>query len=164
LVIGEIIKPHGVRGEVRVLPSTDLPERFSWLKTVYIGRAEPRPAGVEAVRSHQHWVLLKLAGIDNRDQAESLRGEWLQVPIDEAIPLEEDEYFLYQLVGLAVYDETGQQLGELVDVLETGANNVFVIRSPEGELLLPDIDEVIREIDLESGRVIVRLLPGLKAS
>jgi 16S rRNA processing protein RimM len=164
LVIGKILKPHGIRGEVRVQPTTDLPERFGWLKTVYVGEAEPRPTAVEAVRSHQNWVLLKLAGIDNRDQAETLRGEYLQVPLAEAIPLEEDEYFLYELVGVAVFDETGQHLGEVVDVLETGANNVFVVRGAEGELLLPDIDEVIREIELESGRISVRLLPGLRGS
>jgi 16S rRNA processing protein RimM len=161
LVIGEVMKPHGVRGEVRVLPHTDLPERFTWLKTVYLGEKNPRPVVVEAARLHQNLILLKLAGYDDRDAADSLRGEWLQVPESEAIPLEEGEYFLYQLVGLAVFSDEGEHLGELTRVLETGANNVFVVTGADREILLPDIDDVILAIDFDNGRMTVHLLPGL---
>ena len=161
LVIGEVAKPHGVRGEVRVLPHTDLPERFTWLETVYLGEENPQPVGVEMARLHQNIVLLKLAGYDDRDAAESLRGELLQVPETEAIPLEEGEYFLYQLEGLAVFSDEGEHLGELTQVLETGANNVFVVSGEKGDVLLPDIEDVILDIDFENGRITVHLLPGL---
>ncbi len=161
LVIGEVLKPHGVRGEVRVLPHTDVPERFTWLETVYLGEENPRPVAVEMARLHQNIVLVKLAGYDDRDAAETLRGELLQVPETEAIPLEEGEYFLYQLEGLAVFSDEGQHLGELTQVLETGANNVFVVSGADGEILLPDIEEVILDIDFENGRITVHLLPGL---
>lgn len=162
LVIGVVGKAHGVRGEVRVIPETDEPERFTWLEFVYVGEEAPRPVAVESVRVNQNTVLLKLAGYDDRDAAETLRGEWLQVPEAEAIPLEEGEYFLYQIKGLAVVTDEGEALGKLVDVIETGANNVFVIQGEQGQLLLPDIDEVILDIDFESSRMTVHLIPGLR--
>lgn len=161
LLIGQISKPHGVRGEVHVVPYTDVPERFTWLKEVYVGRDEPRRVPVVQVRVHNERILLRLAGYEDRDAAETLRGAWLQVPEAEAIPLEEGEYFLFQLEGLEVVTDTGERLGKLVEVLETGANNVFRIMGESGEVLLPDIDEVILEIDFDNGRMLVHLLPGL---
>jgi 16S rRNA processing protein RimM len=161
LIIGRALKAHGVRGEIRVAVHTDLPERFTWLKTVYLGETNPQPMSVEGVRFHQNFALLKLVGVDDRDAAEELRGEWLQVPLEEAIPLEEGEYFLYQLIGLTVVSDEGEALGELAEILETGANHVFLARGPRGDILLPDTKEVIRDIDFENGRMVVRLLPGL---
>lgn len=161
LIIGQVLRPHGVRGEMRVTPYTDVPERFTWLETVYLGDENPQPVGVEAARLHQDIILLKLAGYDDRDAAESLRGVWLQVPESEGIPLAEGEYYLYQLEGLAVYTDEGEHLGEITSVIETGANNVFVVEGVRGEVLLPDIDDVILDIDFTNGRVTVHLLPGL---
>ena len=162
LVIGVVGKAHGIGGEVRVIPETDQPERFTWLEVVYVGEEEPQPVVVESARVHQSTVLLKLAGYDDRDAAETLRGEWLQVPEAEAIPLEEGEYYLYQIKGLAVVTDEGEALGELVEIIETGANNVFVIQGEQGQLLLPDIDEVILDINFEIGRMTVHLIPGLR--
>ncbi len=166
LVIGEILKPHGVRGEIRVMPHTDLPERFLWIDTVFVGKENPQPVTLETARMHKNFVLIKLAGYDSRDAVERLRGAWLQLPEEEAIPLEDDEYFLYQLIGLAVYaltpdSEVEALLGELIRVLETGANNVFIVDGADGELLIPDIPDVILEIDFENGRMLVNLPPGL---
>lgn len=161
LIIGQITKPHGVRGEVRVQPHTDLPQRFTWLETVYLDDKDPQPAVVDSARLHKNMVLLKLAGVDNRQAAEALRGKWVLVPEEDAIPLEEGEYFLYQLIGLAVHTDAGARLGELVEVIETPANNVFRVAGDSGEVLLPDIEEVVLEIDFENGRITVHLLPGL---
>ncbi|MCA9936411.1 MAG: 16S rRNA processing protein RimM [Ardenticatenaceae bacterium] len=161
LVIGQILKPHGVRGEVRVNPQTSQPERFDWLEIVYLGETNPQPVEVESVRFHKNLILLKLVGYDSRDAVESLRGQWLQVAEEDALPLEEGEYYLYQLLNLEVYTEDGARLGVLVDVIETGANNVFVVRGSGDDLLLPDTDEVIRDIDFENGRITAHLLPGL---
>lgn len=122
-------------------------------------------AVVEQVRFHQRLVILKLAGCDSRDQAENLRGQWLQVPIEEAIPLAEGEYFYYQLIGLQVETTGGELLGELAEILETGANNVLVIRDTRhrtGDLLLPDIPGVVLDIDLKASRIVVKLPPGLR--
>ena len=140
---------------------TDLPERFEWLDIVYVGKTSPRPVGVEGVRFHKSWVLLKLEGCDDRDAAASLRSEWLQVPEEQGIPLADGEYYLYQLVGLDVYTEGGRHLGQIWEVLETGANNVFVVHGPLGEVLIPDITEVVLSIDFEAQEVLVRPLDGL---
>lgn len=163
LIIGQIIRPHGVRGEVRVVPHTDLPERFGWLQSVYLGLEEPQLLAVESARVHegQGVVLLKLAGYDDRDQAEMLRGQWLQVREEDAIPLEEGEYFLYQLEGLAVHSDDGRDLGYLQEIIETGANNVFVVQGEFGEILLPNTPEVILDIDFAARLMKVHLLPGL---
>lgn len=166
LVIGQITRPHGVRGEVRASIITELPERFQWLEIVYLSRQAddpaPRPVPVESARLHQGHVLLKLGGINDRNDAENLRTHWLLVPESEALPLDEGEYYLYQLEGLAVYTDEGEHLGEIVETIETKANNVFVVNGSGGELLLPDIDDVVLDIDMDTGRVIVHLLDGLR--
>jgi 16S rRNA processing protein RimM len=166
LVIGQVTRPHGVRGEVRASIITELPERFHWLENVFISRQAddpaPRPVPVESARLHQGHVLLKLGGINNRNDAESIRTCWLLVPEAEALPLEEGEFYLYQLAGLAVYTDGGEYLGEILEIIETKANNVFVVNGPAGELLLPDIDDVVLDIDLANGRITVQLLDGLR--
>ena len=161
LAVGRVLKPHGVNGEVRVELMTDRPERFGWLESIFVGENNPRRVGVISARRHGNFVLLKLDGYPTRTEAELLRNELLQVPEDEAIPLEEGEYFLHQLLGLEVVTESGRSLGRLTDVLETGANNVFIIDGPSGELLVPDIPDVVREVDVAGGRVVIRPLPGL---
>ena len=160
-MIGQVARPHGVRGEVAVKPHTDLLERFTWIDEIYVGENPPVPVAVERTRFHKGRPLLKLSGYDTREAVESLRGQLLQVPKDQAIPLDENEYFLFQLLGLAVETRDGDQLGMLTDVIETGANNVFVVRGAQGEVLIPDIPEVISEIDFENKKMIVDPLPGL---
>lgn len=161
LLVGQIIRPHGVGGEVRVEPYTDVPERFEWLESIFVGDP-PVPVGIESVRYHQNLVLLRLRGDDSRDAAEMRRGQSLYVTEDQAIPLEEGEYFLHDLIGLTVVDEAGNTLGTLDDILETGANNVFVVRNGSEELLLPDIPDVIIDILFDEQRLIARLLPGMR--
>ncbi|MEM7332469.1 MAG: ribosome maturation factor RimM [Chloroflexota bacterium] len=161
LTIGQILKPHGVHGEVRVRPLTDLPERFSWLDAVYLGEKTPQLTKIAGVRFHKDLILMKFEGMTNRDQVEGLRGKLVQVLESDAIPLEEGEYFLYELEGLDVLTDEGETLGVITRVIETGANNVFVVKSDSKEILLPDIDDVVLEIDFENGRMLVHLLPGL---
>ena len=161
IVIGQITKPHGVRGELRVKPHTDEPVRFTWLEHIFVGETAPKQTAVEKVRLHQDMILLKLTAVSDRTAAEALRGELLLLPEAEALPLAEDEYYLFQLEGMAVVTEAGEALGVLIRVMETGANNVFVVEGTSGELLLPDIKEVVQEIDFENGRITVKLMPGL---
>lgn len=166
LIVGRILRPHGVRGEVRASVLTDLPERFKWLERIFLSRTEeaahPAAVALESVRFHKDNVLLKLRGYDNRDQAEALRTFWLMVPETEGIPLDEGEFFLYQLENLAVYTDAGEYLGRIVEILETKANDVFVVHTDAGDLLLPDIEDVVKEINLDAGRMIVTLIPGLR--
>lgn len=165
LVIGRIVRAHGVRGEMRAAILTQIPERFTWLERIYLSPdvddSAPRDLPVESVRFHKKYVLLKLEGIDSRDDVEPLRGQWVLVPEEEAIALEEGEVFLFELEGLAVYTEEGEHLGRLFEVLETGANEVFVIHGERGEVLLPNTEEVVLEVDVDAGKMVVRLLPGL---
>ncbi len=165
LVIGQITKPHGVRGELRVDVSTDEPARFLKLKEVLIARNErqtPQMMEVESVRFHQDKALIKFVGLNYRDQIEEFRKWLVLIPIDQAIPLEEGEFFYYQLVGMRVETDKGEFLGELTEVIQTGANDVFVVQHPEkGERLIPDTEEVVTAVDGESRKITVHVIPGL---
>lgn len=165
IVIGRILRPHGVKGELRAEIHSHLPERFTWLDQVFLSRDSqpdnPEAVAVEAVRFHKGYVLLTLDGYDNRDAAEMLRSMWLLVPETEAVPLEEGELYFFQLEGLDVYTETDEYLGEVKEVLETGANEVFIVQGPRGEVLLPNTEEVIVDVDEDAGRMTVHLIPGL---
>ncbi len=167
MAIGQVVGVHGVRGEVKVEILTEDPHRFGRLQRVFVGPdgQEPAPWPLEGYRLHQGRALLKLQGCDDRNRAETLRGFLVQVPLEEAIRLEEGEYYEHQILGLEVWTGTGEFLGQVVDILYTGANDVYVVRGsgPAGdELLLPAIADVIREVDLEAGRLVVELLDGLR--
>jgi len=161
LVIGKVLKPHGLRGELRIRPLTDDPSRFSWLKKVYLGEEALKPLTVETVRFHKELVLVKFVELNGRDSVAQLHGELLLVAMEDAIPLDEGEYYLYQLYGLDVYSDEDVYLGELVNVIETGANNVFEIEKEGKRILLPDIPDVITDIDFENGRLTAHILDGL---
>lgn len=160
LVIGRVVAPHGVRGEVRVAVETDDPERFAGLETVYVGDAK-RELRVVGVRAHQDRMLLLFAGIEDRNAAEALRGQLLYVAVDEVEPLEDGAYYYHEVEGLEVVDEHGARIGILREVLPTGANDVYVVKRPAGELLIPAIHGVVLSIEPERGRVVVRIPPGL---
>jgi 16S rRNA processing protein RimM len=166
LLLGEVLRPHGIRGELRMRILTDYPERITDLETIYIGK-DPYEANaaayrVEHMRLHQAYGLLKLATIDDRTQAEPFRELFVMVDIADAVPLEEDEFYLYQLIGLKVETEAGEFLGEIQDVLETGANDVYVVKGEAyGEVLIPVTDETIVKTDIEAGVMVVNLPDGL---
>ena len=167
LAIGRILRPHGVRGELRVGILTAYPERLGQYTDFYLaypGSPEAvRRYPVEKLRRSKDALLLKLAGCDDRNAADKLRGMLVQIPIEEAVPLEEGEYYHFQLIGVRVEMENGEWLGQVTEVLETGANDVYVVRGPLGEVLLPAVDEVILALDLELKRMVVRPLPGMLA-
>ena len=165
LAIGRVAGAHGIHGELKVEILTEEPARFGLLKRVHVGREgeDPQPRRLEAFRFHQKRVLLKIEGCEDRTTAEALRGALIQVPIEEALPLKDGEYYEHQVVGLAVWTAAGEPLGEVVEILYTGANDVYVVRGPDRkEMLIPAIDGVILEIDLDAGRLVVELLEGLR--
>jgi 16S rRNA processing protein RimM len=151
---------HGVSGEVRVKVLTDFPDRFDGLETIYLGE-EFTPVVVEGHRKHGSNVLLKLIGVDQREEADKLRGLLVRVPIDQAVPLEEDEYYVHEIVGLEVWTVQGEHLGRVTQVLETGSNDVYVIRDGAREILIPALSDVVLGVDLEEGRIEVQLMKGL---
>lgn len=165
LLLGEILRPHGIRGELRMRLLTDYPERINELEQVHLARkpgAKSTTYPVEHLRLHQNYGLLKLKNIGDRTEADVLRGMFVMVRLEDAVPLEDDEYYLYQLIGMQVETETGAALGELTEVIETGANDVYVVAHPvHGDVLLPATDEVVISIDFEQNRMTVRLMDGL---
>lgn len=160
LVIGRIVRPHGIKGQVLVALQTDDVQRFNHLERIFLGDTA-LPIGVQAVRPHKGGVILTLHGITTRNQAEPLRGQWVKIPADEAITLDEDEFFVFQIVGLTVLTPGGTVIGQVEDVLFTGANDVYVVRTPHGELLLPAIADVVHRVDLAAGQIVVTVPPGL---
>lgn len=161
-----MLRPHGVRGELRIRLLTDYPERIAQLETIYLAdQPEPRKTtayNVEGMRRNGEFGLLKLRGIDDRDQADRLRGLYVLVDMEHAVPLEAGEFYLYQLIGLRVETSAGEALGTIDEVLETGANDVYVVDSPRyGEVLIPVTDETIVKTDIVAGVVIVKLPDGL---
>lgn len=165
LIIGRVRKPHGINGELKIAIESELPERFTWLRHVWLSRnpndRAPRQVAVENVRFHGDDALVKLAGYDDPETAGHLRQHWVFVPIEQALPLEADEYYSFQIIGFRVETRAGRLLGTLASLLETGANDVFVVDGPLGELLLPDIPDVVLDIDLTGRRIVVEPLPGL---
>ena len=164
LTIGEVLRPHGVRGELLLRLMTEYPERIGTLKTVYLGLPgeTPAPYTVAGARMHRGKLLLKLAEVPDRTSAEKYRGYLVQISLGDAPPLEEDEYYLFQVLGVEVITTDGDVLGRVTDVLETGANDVFVVRGgPKGEVLIPDVPHVVVELDVEGRQMIVKLMDGL---
>ena len=117
---------------------------------------------IERVRLHQERILLKLGGYEDRNAAETLRDQTVYIAIEDAVPLEEEEYYHFQLVGMQVVTEAGEALGEIVEVLAPpGANDVFVVHGPRGEILIPAIEDAVREIDFDAMRIVIIPMPGL---
>lgn len=170
LLLGEILRPHGVKGELKVRILTDYPERLAEIDAVFVGTgiddSSPTQMAVGSFRFHQGYLLIKFKQIKDRTDAERYRGLFLMIDIEHAVPLEDGEIYLYQLIGLQVKTEDGQVLGIIDEVLETGANDVYVVKK-DGEkhpLLVPAHDETILEIDLEGEQVIMNLPDGLLPS
>jgi 16S rRNA processing protein RimM len=199
LIVGQVVAPFGVKGELKVNILTEFPDRFRKLESVVLapfasiapGLAptaaldprtvrsapshgassapgkpawkpprEPSPFDIEGSRIHKGQLLLKLAGVDDLDRAEALRGYWLLVPTSEARKLPKGAYFIYQIVGLGVYTEEGRNIGTVADVLTTSANDVYVVKGPgvedpSGELLVPAIKSVVKKIDIDGRRVVI---------
>lgn len=161
LVVGEILKPFGYRGEVKVKIITDYPNRLVKHKTVYVG-TDTRAFQVERARLHSGYVLFKFVGYDTDVSVAKLRGEIVQIPAQDAAKLEKNQYFHHQIIGLNVATESGTVIGTVAEILETGANDVYVVHSAEGkEILLPAIKRVIKKIDLDAKTISVELIPGL---
>lgn len=163
LQVGVITQTHGIRGEVKVFPTTDDPARFERLRKVTLdtGR-ESLELEIEKVRFSKQFVIVKFKGLDDINQVERYKRYPLLVRREDAVPLEEDEYYIADMIGIRVETEDGEAFGTLKDVIETGANDVYVVEtSSRGEVLIPAIKECILEVDIEAGRMVVHLLDGL---
>lgn len=162
LAVGMFRRPHGVRGDILFTVLTDFPERLRPGTLVYVGE-EKRVFKITRRRPHNDGILFGFEGISTPEQAARYTGKTVFVRADDRPPLPEGEYYHHQILGLNVFDDTGRSLGQVTEILETGANDVYVVKTPAGrELLLPAIHQVILEIDLERKAMKVHLLPGLE--
>ncbi len=159
LAIGRVVAPRGVRGELKIAIETGDPERFRRLHHVYLGE-DLVPFKVRRGRLHRGQALLQLCGVEDRRTAEQWRDVWVYVAKEEAIPLEEDEYYDHQILGLQVVTVEGEALGHVTEVLHTGANDVYVAQGSDGEMLIPAIEDVIVRVDLDEDTLWVRPLEG----
>ena len=163
LKVGVITTTHGVRGEVKVYPTTDDPRRFRRLKEVVLDTGkEKMNLEIEGVKFFKQFVILKFKGLDNINDIEKYRQKSLYVTRKNAVRLQRDEYFIADLIGLNVQDEDGKELGTVKDVIETGANDVYEVEMADGKsLLLPAIKQCILNVDVENGTMQVYVLEGL---
>lgn len=159
LVIGKVFRPHGIRGELRVEIHTDTPNHLQDVETVYLGE-DHQPYNLDSFRLHSGVLLITLAEVTDRDQAELLRGAIVAVKLEEAAPLKEGEFYHHQIIGLKVVTDEGEDLGSVTEIITTGANDVYVVRG-EKEILLPAIKSVILKIE-PSTQMVVHLLDGLR--
>lgn len=161
--VGVITSPHGVRGEVKVYPTTDDPRRFKRLKEVILDTGKgDEILKIEGVKFLKKLVVLKFEGLERPEDVERYRQKSLYVTRENAVKLGRDEYFIADLMGLRVLDEDGSEIGILREVLETGANDVYRIELADGrELLLPAIKECVLRVDVEAGEMQIHILDGL---
>ena len=163
LQVGVISSTHGVRGEVKVFPTTDDVKRFKKLKKVILDTGkEQLPLEIEGVKFFKQFVILKFRGIDNINDIEKSKGKSLLVDREHAVKLKKDEYFIADMIGMDVFTEEGELFGALKDVMETGANDVYIIEMTDGkEVLVPAIKQCILDVDIENRKMVIHLLEGL---
>lgn len=163
LRVGVISSTHGLKGEVKVFPTTDDPERFRKLKKVYLDTGKDYMSlKVTGIKFFKNQVILKFQEFQDINEIEKYRGKALLIDREQAVPLAENENFIVDLIDMDVYDEEEKRLGTLTDVLQTGANDVYVVETDEGkEILLPAIPSCILDVDVEAAKMIVRIPEGL---
>ena len=165
LKVGKIVNTHSLKGEVKVISSTDFEEeRFKKGSKLLITRGNQliREVVVQSYRNHKNFLLVKFEGIDSVEEAEKLKNLQIKIDSDEVVELEENEFYFHQIIGCEVFDENDKNLGEIIDILTPGANDVWVIKGENGkEILIPYIEDVVKKIDITSKKVNIEVMEGL---
>lgn len=162
--VGVITSTHGIKGEVKVFPTTDDANRFKKLKKVILDTGKEKiDMEITGVRFFKNMVILKFKGIDDINDVEKYRKAELYVTRENAVPLKKNEYYIADLIGMDVVSDEDEELGVIDDVLQTGANDVYVIKKAGcQDLLIPAIKDCVKDVDVEGGKMIVHLLEGLR--
>ena len=158
---------HGIRGVIKIIPTTDDPTRYEKLNSVFLRHNEDRKEyTIEQIQYHKQCILLKLKEISSMNEAEILKGAIIEIPRSKALPLEENQYYIGDLYGLQVFTVENVYLGEIVDIIFTGSNDVYVVQDPQKPsnkpLLLPAIHQCIKKVDINNQKIVVSLLEGLE--
>ena len=163
LEIGQIVNTNGLKGTLKVRPLTDDITRFEDLETIYIQKhKELVEFTIQEVKYNKNMVLLKLEGIDDITEAEKYKNFYIKINREDAVELEDDSYFIVDIIGCEVYTESQELLGKVIDVFPTGSNDVYTVKNNEGkEILLPAIEDVIKDVDIKNKKIIIHLLEGL---
>ena len=165
LKVGKIVNTHSLKGEVKVISSTDFEEeRFKKGSKLLVTRGNQliREVIVESYRNHKNFLLVKFEGIDSVEEAEKLKNLQIKIDSDEVGELEENEFYFHEIIGCQVFDENDRNLGEIIDILTPGANDVWVIKGEEGkEILIPYIEDVVKQIDITNKKVNIEVMEGL---
>ncbi|MEJ6950473.1 ribosome maturation factor RimM [Natronospora cellulosivora (SeqCode)] len=160
--IGKITKNQGNKGELRVLPLTDFPERYENLEEVYLSKDDLFfKKQIESIRYHKNFVIVKFHDVNNIGQALEYRDFIIQIPETELLPLEEDELYIDDIIGYRFYTEDGEFLGELRDVLSTGGTDVFMVSGESKDYMIPAAREIIIEVDNDEEKMLIKVIPGL---
>lgn len=163
--VGKLVNTHGLRGEVRVVSTSDFPdERFRKGNELFLFHPSldrPLKLKVSTRRTHKEFEILSFQGYANINDIEKYKGGELKIPESDLMELEEDEFYIHELIGCEVITDEGEELGKITDVLQTGANDVWVVKGKRGEVLLPYIDDCIKEVDVANKRVVCHLMEGL---
>lgn len=165
LKIGQIVNTFGIQGMIKVVPYTDDIKRFDDLKTIYVEDKKSNKVEyeIEKVKYHKNMVLLKLKGIDKVEDAEKLKENFIKIDRKDAIDLDKDSYFIVDLIGIDVYTDNNKYLGKVENIYNTGSNDIYIVKNEQGkEILLPGIEEVIKQIDTDNEKIIVHLIKGLE--
>ncbi len=163
LEIGQIVNTNGLKGFLKVKPLTDDITRFEKLKTIYIQKAkELIEFKIQEVKYNKQSVLLKLEGIDDITEAEKYKNFYIKISKENAVELEKNSYFIVDIIGCQVYTDENEYLGNVVDVFQTGSNDVYTLKNSEGkEILIPAIKEVIKNVDIKNKKIVIHLMDGL---
>lgn len=161
LRIGKIVNTQGIGGEVKVIPLTDDVERFNDLKYVYLDDEKLIRMDIQYVRFHKNLVLVKFKGIDSINEAEKYKNTYMLIDRENAVKLPEGSYFICDMIGVRVYSIDGSCLGKINDIMTTGSNDVYVVKGDDGDILIPALKSVVREINIKEDRIVVELPEGL---
>ncbi len=163
VAICRLVRPHGVRGEVKGVSLTDVVENLLGREWIYwVQGSIRRRLEIEFARLQGLFIVFKFRGVEDREAAQELVGGHLEIPVNELVPLPPGEFYWYQLLGLDVYTLEGEHLGVLEEIMETAGHDVYVVRKGNEEILIPAVREVVRQVSLEEGRIVVSLLEGLR--
>ena len=158
IAVGEILGPWGLRGEIKVMLLTDFPERFARGECLFL---RGQSVTVQESRPQGERLVVRLREVEDRTQAEGLRGALLEIPEEALQPLPPGEFYRHQLLGLGVWSSEGVYLGQVADILTTGSNDVFLVRGASREYAIPDLRDIVQQVDLLAGRMVIQVIPGL---